>query len=56
MILETFYELGGSRNMRLNASDIEVKLAGDPAFDQEIYAGRSIKSLLSNVTAKNPPK
>lgn len=37
MILDTFHELGGSRNMRLNASDIEVKVVNDLKLEEGIY-------------------
>ncbi|KAK2693175.1 hypothetical protein QWA68_009623 [Fusarium oxysporum] len=37
MMLETFHELGGSRNMRLNASDIEVKVVNDLKLEEGIY-------------------
>ncbi|RBQ81486.1 hypothetical protein FVER14953_20237 [Fusarium verticillioides] len=37
MILDMFYEMGGSRNMRLNASDIEVKVVGDLKLEEGLY-------------------
>ncbi|KAH6960592.1 hypothetical protein DER45DRAFT_164675 [Fusarium avenaceum] len=37
MILETFHELGGSRNMRLSASDIEVKVVNDLKLEEGMY-------------------
>ncbi|KAH7155589.1 hypothetical protein B0J13DRAFT_229232 [Dactylonectria estremocensis] len=37
MIYETFIELGGSRNMRLNASDIEIKVVNDLKLEEGIY-------------------
>lgn len=36
-ILDTFLELGGSRNMRLNASDIEVKVVNDLKLEEGFY-------------------
>ncbi|KAF4451087.1 hypothetical protein F53441_5909 [Fusarium austroafricanum] len=37
MMLETFHELGGSRNMRLSASDIEVKVVNDLKLEEGLY-------------------
>ncbi|UPK98736.1 hypothetical protein LCI18_009671 [Fusarium solani-melongenae] len=37
MILESFIELGGSRNMRLSASDIEVKVVNDLKLEEGLY-------------------
>lgn len=37
MILETFIELGGSRNMRLSPSDIEVKVVNDLKLEEGLY-------------------
>ncbi|KAM0197558.1 hypothetical protein ACHAPI_005023 [Fusarium lateritium] len=37
MVLDTFYELGGSRNMRLSASDIEVKVVNDLKLEEGMY-------------------
>lgn len=36
-LLETFLEMGGSRNMRLNASDIEVKVVNDMKLEEHLY-------------------
>lgn len=36
-LLETFIEMGGSRNMRLNASDIEVKVVNDMKLEEHMY-------------------
>ncbi|KND91324.1 hypothetical protein TOPH_03933 [Tolypocladium ophioglossoides CBS 100239] len=36
-LLETFIEMGGSRNMRLNASDIEVKVVNDLKLEEHLY-------------------
>ncbi|CAM1504470.1 Fc.00g020610.m01.CDS01 [Cosmosporella sp. VM-42] len=36
-ILETFFELGGSRNMRLSATDIEVKVVNDLKLEEGLY-------------------
>ncbi|KAF7534598.1 hypothetical protein G7Z17_g13341 [Cylindrodendrum hubeiense] len=36
-ILETFVELGGSRNMRLNPSDIEIKVVNDLKLEEGLY-------------------
>ncbi|KAK6721974.1 hypothetical protein SNK04_000852 [Fusarium graminearum] len=35
--LDIFYEMGGSRNMRLNASDIEIKVVNDLKLEEGIY-------------------
>ncbi|KAM0504298.1 hypothetical protein ACHAP8_002705 [Fusarium lateritium] len=35
--LEVFHELGGSRNMRLNASDIEIKVVNDLKLEEGLY-------------------
>jgi hypothetical protein len=37
MLLDKFHELGGSRNMRLNSSDIEVKLVNDLKLEEGLY-------------------
>lgn len=37
MLLEKFYELGGSRNMQLNAGDVEVKLVTDLKLEEDLY-------------------
>ena len=37
MILDTFLEMGGSRNMRVNSSDIEVKLVNDLKLEEHLY-------------------
>jgi hypothetical protein len=37
MVLETFHEMGGSRNMRLNASDIEIKVVNDLKLEEGLY-------------------
>ncbi|KHN98909.1 uncharacterized protein MAM_03371 [Metarhizium album ARSEF 1941] len=37
MILDVFLEKGGSRNMRLNPSDIEVKLVNDLKLEEHLY-------------------
>ncbi|KJZ77384.1 hypothetical protein HIM_03108 [Hirsutella minnesotensis 3608] len=39
IILDTFLEMGGSRNMRLNASDIEVKVVNDLKLEEPLYVG-----------------
>ncbi|GKU00534.1 hypothetical protein FLAG1_02699 [Fusarium langsethiae] len=36
-VLEIFYEMGGSRNMRLNASDIEIKVVNDLKLEEGLY-------------------
>lgn len=36
-MLEIFFELGGSRNMRLNASDIEIKVVNDLNLEEGLY-------------------
>ncbi|KAI9899047.1 hypothetical protein N3K66_005508 [Trichothecium roseum] len=36
-ILKKFYELGGSRNMQLSASDIEIKLVNDLKLEESVY-------------------
>ncbi|OAA48536.1 hypothetical protein NOR_01786 [Metarhizium rileyi] len=36
-ILEVFHDMGGSRNMRLNSSDIEVKLVNDLKLEEHLY-------------------
>ncbi|PNY24638.1 Uncharacterized protein TCAP_05422 [Tolypocladium capitatum] len=36
-LLETFIEMGGSQNMRLNASDIEVKVVNDLKLEEHLY-------------------
>jgi hypothetical protein len=36
-ILDVFHEMGGSRNMRLNSSDIEVKLVNDLKLEENLY-------------------
>ena len=36
-LLDTFLEMGGSRNMRLNASDIEVKVVNDLKLEEHLY-------------------
>ncbi|KAL4730680.1 hypothetical protein ACLX1H_002718 [Fusarium chlamydosporum] len=35
--LDIFHELGGSRNMRLNASDIEIKVVNDLKLEEGLY-------------------
>jgi hypothetical protein len=55
-MLETFHQLGGSRNMRLNPSDIAVKLDHDATFDQELYAGPTMNNPLFSASAKDSPK
>ncbi|KAF4964089.1 hypothetical protein FSARC_7965 [Fusarium sarcochroum] len=37
MILDTFHEMGGSRNMLLSASDIEVKVVSDLKLEEGLY-------------------
>ncbi|KAJ3500487.1 hypothetical protein NM208_g17131 [Fusarium decemcellulare] len=37
LILETFIEMGGSRNMRLSASDVEVKVVNDLKLEEGLY-------------------
>ncbi|QUC19953.1 uncharacterized protein UV8b_04194 [Ustilaginoidea virens] len=37
LILDTFLDMGGSRNMRLNSSDIEVKLVNDLKIEEHLY-------------------
>ncbi|KAK2617057.1 hypothetical protein QQS21_000151 [Conoideocrella luteorostrata] len=37
IILDTFLEMGGSRNMRLNSGDIEVKLVNDLKLEEHLY-------------------
>ncbi|OAA62097.1 hypothetical protein ISF_05106 [Cordyceps fumosorosea ARSEF 2679] len=37
LILEEFYKLGGSRNMLLNPSDVEVKVVVDMALEEDVY-------------------
>ncbi|PWI72688.1 hypothetical protein PCL_09703 [Purpureocillium lilacinum] len=36
-LLELFVEMGGSRNMRLNSSDIEVKVVNDLKLEEHLY-------------------
>ncbi|RGP74824.1 hypothetical protein FLONG3_5935 [Fusarium longipes] len=36
-VLDQFHELGGSRNMRLNASDIEIKVVNDLKLEEALY-------------------
>ncbi|TQV96265.1 hypothetical protein IF1G_04848 [Cordyceps javanica] len=36
-VLDEFYKLGGSRNMLLNPSDIEVKVVVDMRLEEELY-------------------
>jgi hypothetical protein len=36
-VLDIFHELGGSRNMRLNASDIEIKVTNDLKLEEGLY-------------------
>ncbi|PHH78384.1 hypothetical protein CDD83_3981 [Cordyceps sp. RAO-2017] len=36
-LLETFHDNGGSRNMRLNASDIEAKVVNDMKLEESLY-------------------
>ncbi|KAJ3545957.1 hypothetical protein NM208_g2256 [Fusarium decemcellulare] len=38
-ILETFIEMGGSQNMRLNASDVEAKVVNDLMLEEGAYTG-----------------
>ncbi|KAJ4016511.1 hypothetical protein NW752_003637 [Fusarium irregulare] len=37
LVLDTFLEMGGSRNMRLNASDIEIKVTNDLKLEEGLY-------------------
>lgn len=36
-LLDIFIELGGSKNMRLNASDMEVKVVSDMKLEENLY-------------------
>ncbi|ODA78408.1 hypothetical protein RJ55_05789 [Drechmeria coniospora] len=36
-LLDVFFEMGGSRNMRLSASDIEVKVVNDLRLEEHFY-------------------
>ncbi|ATY62741.1 hypothetical protein A9K55_007513 [Cordyceps militaris] len=38
-LLDEFHRLGGSRNMLLNPSDIEVKVVADMRLEDEVYSG-----------------
>ncbi|KAI5467429.1 hypothetical protein BGZ63DRAFT_371220 [Mariannaea sp. PMI_226] len=56
LILDTFHELGGSRNMRLNASDVECKVVNDLKLEEGLYIESQGDLNLRRRRKSNAPK